>query len=139
MDNPKINHQPTPPQSPRLKDPFGGLCLDDEPESPQKNELESPQRSEPVQPLSRSTKKNPKVVEPSKQLKLCEQTLKIFLESKPGLTKPKSFFLASNLGENVIKKGADMVTKLLKQGCPPEMAQQFAVLVLYDLVLLVGE
>ena len=72
---------------------------------------------------------------PLTQVELCEDTFKNFVEKKPGL---RRLFPDSKFGEYATK-GADMVAQLLKKGCPPEMAQEFAVLVLYDLVILLGE
>ena len=65
----------------------------------------------------------------------CAKKLKSFIERhKPGLLK---FFPDSKIDEYA-PKGAEMVEKLVTMHCPREMAEMFAVLVLYDLVILLG-
>jgi len=62
-------------------------------------------------------------------------TLKLFVErQKPGLLQ---FFPDHNF-DAYSQRGADMVEALVERTCPREMAEQFAVLVLYDLVILIG-
>lgn len=77
--------------------------------------------------------------EENEQLERCENILREFLQKKPGLTKAKSFFPDYNIGTDTIKKAANMIAKLIVQGCRPGMAEEFTLLVLYDLVILVGE
>lgn len=68
-------------------------------------------------------------------LKECQQILKQFIGSKPGLL---SFFPDFTL-DDYATRAAGMISKLVSDGCSPGMAAQLAVLVLYDLVLLVGK
>lgn len=61
--------------------------------------------------------------------------LKLFVErQKPGLVQ---FFPDYNFDE-YSQRGADMVETLVDRACPREIAEQFAVLALYDLVILLG-
>ena len=65
----------------------------------------------------------------------CARKLKTFVErQKPGLLR---FFPGYNFDEYKAK-GANMVNKLISMRCPPEIAGMFAVLVLYDVVILLG-
>lgn len=77
------------------------------------------------------------VWDPRTMLGRCQYTLSTFVEKKkPGLR--DCFFPHENFGEYV-SKGARMVVELQLRGCPLELAHEFAVLVLYDLVILVGK
>ncbi|KAI5841687.1 hypothetical protein BZA05DRAFT_412948 [Tricharina praecox] len=66
----------------------------------------------------------------------CAVKLKLFIQrEKPGLL---TFFPDYDVKKYALK-GAEMVEGLVRYGCPREMAEQFAVLVLYDLVILLDD
>jgi len=66
----------------------------------------------------------------------CSTKLRLHIdrEQKLGLLQ---FFKDYNF-DAYAPKGAEMYKQLVSKGCPWEMAEQFAMLVLYDLVILVG-
>ncbi|KAI5841694.1 hypothetical protein BZA05DRAFT_211362 [Tricharina praecox] len=64
----------------------------------------------------------------------CTEKLKAFSSrQKPGLL---NLFSDSDF-KNYGGKGAELVNSLISRGCPREMAEQFSVLVLYDVVILI--
>ena len=65
----------------------------------------------------------------------CARKLKTFVErQKPGLLR----FFPDYYFDEYKAKGAEMVEKLVSMKCPRGMAEMFAVLVLYDVVILLG-
>jgi len=66
----------------------------------------------------------------------CAKIFQLYIKrERPGLER---FFPGSNFGQYPTR-GAEMIDSLVDDKCPSEMAEDFSVLVLYDLVILLGE
>ncbi|KAI5841682.1 hypothetical protein BZA05DRAFT_210917 [Tricharina praecox] len=65
----------------------------------------------------------------------CKYTLNQFVDSKPGLRE----FFPDKIFAGYAARAARLVDEIIKLKCPKETAQQFAILVLYDLALLIDD